>query len=102
MANVRLRWILPSVRQNGRPLDVSSIAGTEIAISANGGADFTVTDVVPSPVTELVINELEPGTWVFRGVVLDSAGRRSNPSVAEITIEDDSPPGDFLLEVELA
>lgn len=102
MANVKVRWVLPTVRQSGRPLDISQIAGAEIAISADAGATFSVDGVYPPDVTETVFSELEAGDWLFRCVVIDTAGRRSNPALGGITIADESPPGEPVIEVTLA
>lgn len=106
MANVKVVWALPTVRVSGGPLDISEIAGVELAISGDAGHNFTVTDPpFPTSVTETVFTDLEPGGWLFRGVVIDTAGRRSNPVIAAITIEppvDNSPPGELVLQLLLA
>lgn len=96
MANVKLTWVLPTQRASGRPLNEQDIAGVEIAASADGGQTYGVLDVLPPPVLETVVNELEPGEWFFRGVVVDQAGRRSASRVASIVVPDESPPGELL------
>jgi hypothetical protein len=105
MRNVKVVWALPSVRASGGPLDISEIAGVELAISGDAGQNFTVTDPpFPTSVTETVFPDLAVGEWLFRGVVIDTAGRRSNPVIAAITIEpppDETPPGELILELSL-
>lgn len=101
MANVKVMWTLPVVRQSGKPLPAGDIASVEIAQSADGGANFGVIDVVPPNVLELVVTDLEPGDWFFRGVVVDTAGRRSNAVIRSIAIADNTPPGELTLTLAL-
>lgn len=93
MATAKVVWGLPTVRSSGKPQDPALIAGVELAVSADGGATFTVTDVYPPAVLEAVFTDLEPGTWFFRGVAIDTAGRRGPESVASVELADLSPPG---------
>lgn len=95
MANVKLKWSLPTTRQSGKPLAPADIQSVELAQSADGGNSFGVIDVLPPSVLETTVNELEPGEWFFRGVVVDSAGRRSNAVVKSIVIPDTTPPGEL-------
>ncbi len=95
MANVRITYQLPDTRQSGRPLPVSEISGVEIAQSADGGATFGVIDVLPPTTLETVVTELEPGEWFFRGVVVDTAGKRSAPKFGSIVVPDTTPPGEL-------
>lgn len=96
MANVRVKWTLPTTRQSGLPLQVSDIAAVEIAQSADGGASFGVIDVLPPTTLETVVQDLEPGEWFFRGVVVDKAGRRSDPKSGSVVVPDETPPGQLL------
>lgn len=101
MANVRLRWVLPTTRQSGKPLAAEDIRSVEIAQSADGGQSFGVIDTFPPATLETLVNELEPGEWFFRGVVIDTANRRSNAVVKSITIADTTPPGELTLTLAL-
>jgi hypothetical protein len=101
MANVRVAWTLPTTRQSGKPLSPADIAGVELAQSADGGANFGVIDTLPPTTTSTLVNELEPGDWYFRGVVIDTAGRRSSPVVKSISIADTTPPGELSLTLTL-
>ena len=96
MASVKIVWTLPTTRKpSGLPLPETDIAGVEVAASADGGASYSVLDVLPPDVLETTVNELEPGTWFFRGVVVDKTGKRSAPKVGSIVVPDDSPPGEL-------
>jgi hypothetical protein len=101
MANVKLSWALPTVRLSGKPLDPATIREVEIAISGDGGVNFAVSDVLAPATLETIFQDLEPGVWQFRGVVVDTAGRRGPAAVASISIEDTTAPGAPTLEVVL-
>lgn len=93
MANVKVTWGLPTVRGSGKPQDPALIRGVEIAISGDAGASFAVTDEFPPSILETLFTDLEPGSWVFRGVAIDTAGRRGPESRATVVLEDTSAPG---------
>jgi hypothetical protein len=94
MANVRLEWALPTTKfPSGKPLPVDQIAGFEVAISADEGASWSVTDVFPVDVGATVFTDLEPGIWAFRGVTIDKAGRRGVEAFAQVEAADLSGPG---------
>ena len=92
MANVRLRWTLPTTRTLGGPLAPGDISGVEIAVSADGGANYTVADVFTPDVLETLFTEVDLGTWTYRCVVIDSLGQRSGSRYATVTVVDTSPP----------
>jgi len=93
VANVKVTYQLPTTRKSGRPLDPADIRHVRIELSADGGANFApVAQVVP-PTLEYTQTELEPGAWVFRAVVVDTAGRESDPVSGSIDIADETPPG---------
>lgn len=101
MSNVRVSWALPTLRKSGKPLDPTTIKAVEIAISADGGQSFTVTDVMPPNILEADFTELEPGDWRWRAVVVDTTDRRSDPAFAGVVIPDESPPAAATLSVEI-
>lgn len=79
MAQVKLSWVLPSTRANGKALDPSELAGVEIRMSADGGANFGPTaTVTPSEVQQFVVDNLVAGSYLFRFVVVDVDARRSD------------------------
>ena len=93
MANVRLRWTLPTTRSQGGPLPVSEIQSVEIAVSADGGTTFQVSDVFMPSVLETLFTEVDFGLWTYRCVVIDSLGQRSVERFATADVKDTSPPG---------
>lgn len=102
MATVRLEWVLPTTKfPSGKPLLPSDIAGFEVAISADEGANWTVTDVFPVEVNASEFTDLEPGLWKWRGVTIDKAGRRGREAFAEQLIADASGPGAALMTATL-
>lgn len=100
--NVKVSWILPTVRQDGSPLAVTDIENVAIGMSTTGQeGSYVEIGKYLTDTLETVVNELETGTWYFTGVVTDKAGRVSRPVFGQITIGSDSPPGDLTLTLEL-
>ena len=92
MANIRLSWVVPTTRVSTKPLDPASLAGIEIAVSADDGVTYVVADMLPANSTETLFTDMEIGIWKFRGVVVDLAGRRSIESYATAEVLDTTPP----------
>jgi len=93
MANVKVQWVLPTTRESGKPLDPADIDHVRIEVSADGGVTFgLIGDFGPNEL-EADVNDLDFGTWVFRGLVADSKGRVSQPMFGSIVIEDTTAPG---------
>lgn len=101
MANVRVQWSLPTTRESGRALDPTDIRHVRIEISADGGANFGLIGDFTPDVLETLVQDLDFGTWTFRGLVADTKGRVSQPVVRSVEIADNSPPGPFDLTLEL-
>lgn len=79
MAQVKLSWVLPTTRANGKTLDPGELAGVEIRMSADGGANFGPTaTVTPSEAQQFVVDNLVSGSYLFRFVVVDLDARRSD------------------------
>jgi hypothetical protein len=78
------------------PLDPAQIAGVELAISADKGANWSVYDTFPPTVLSTVIPELEIGEWQVSGVVVDTAGKRSKPTYGTIVVPDETAPGNLV------
>jgi hypothetical protein len=93
MANLKIQWALPTTRESGKPLAIDAIQHVEISLSADGGANYGVIDLLPPSMLETIVQDVEPGTWFAQGVVVDTAGRRSAPVTASAIVEDNSPPG---------
>lgn len=102
MANVKVTWVLPTVRESGKPLAVTDIKHVLIEASADAGANYGLLDSFPPDVLETTVTELEPGEWFFRGTVVDTKNRAGAPVAESIVIEDLSPPGALALDLALA
>lgn len=78
MSNLRLAWTLPTERVLGEALPPAQIKHVEVQMSADGGATynglFQETDM---SVLGRLLTDVDPGTYMFRGVVEDTDGRRS-------------------------
>lgn len=105
MANARLTWTWPTQRELGEVLDQSDILHLEINMSADGGANFSglaqVPPVAGESTVEHVVSDLNPGTYIFRAVVVDTDNRRSGVAEAGDSIL--SPPealADFTVTIE--
>lgn len=99
--NVNVAWVLPTTRESNRPLDPADIAGVELSISADGGANWSVYDTFPPTVLSTVIPELDIGTWLVSGRVKDTAGKFGKPKQGSIVVPDETAPGE-LLELTLS
>ena len=77
MSNVRLTYTLPTQRVLGEALPEAQIAFVEIQMSADAGANFSGLAQVPPPALEYLVQDLDPGTYIFRGIVQDINGLRS-------------------------
>ena len=93
MANVKLNWVLPTTRESGKPLAPEDVGHVTILLSADGGANFGEFGQFTRDVLETTVTDLEPGNWVFGGVVVDTAKKASKMTTANITIPDATAPG---------
>jgi hypothetical protein len=90
-SNLVLSWVLPTTRASGKPLAVKDIKHVLVEISVDN-VTFGPLGTYPSDVLSTSVNELEVGTWYFRGVVVDTADRVSTPMFASYEVLDVSPP----------
>lgn len=104
MSDVRINYKLPTTREDNKPLPVSQISHVIVLMSADGGANFGEIDQVPAPGTEVLVRELEPGTYHFRFIVVDlqATPKLSEPVDAQATVEAAAPNGitDVVVTVE--
>lgn len=92
MNDVLLTWALPLVGKNQRP-----IAHVRIDSRVSDSLPWSpVNTVKPDGPQQLLIEDLAPGTWSFRAVVVDTAGLESkNPATTKATIDEPLvEPGD--------
>lgn len=94
--NVTLNWALPTTRESGKPLLVSDIQHVVIEVSANEGVDWALVGTFPPNVLSADVTDLDFGTWLFRGIVVDTKGRPSAPLEAVVVNEDTSPPSQLV------
>lgn len=95
MANLKVRWVLPTTRENGRPITPADISHVRIEVSADSGTNYgMIGDFLPDQL-ETIVQDLDFGTYVFRGLVADKQGRVSAPTFGTFVNEpgEDSPPG---------
>lgn len=81
MADVRINYALPTQREDNKPLPVDQISHVIVQMSADGGVNFAEIDQVPAPETEVLVRELEPGTYHFEFVVVD---KQSDPKFSDV------------------
>ena len=95
MKNIELSWTLPTTRASGNPIDPATIAGVELAFSTDGGLQYTVDKLYPPSELKALFTDVADGDWYFRGVVIDTSGRRSEEYIIVVAVvpTDDSPPG---------
>jgi len=84
--NVRLTWQLPVPTARQRALKHVRIEGR-----VDGVAQWGVIDAVAVPATDLVIEDIAPGTWQFRGIVVDIDDRESAPVETSVDVPFDGP-----------
>jgi len=89
MARATLNWTLPTTRVDGVTLDPSEIDRTDIVMSADGGANFSPpASVLPTEPQAFVVENLTAGSYLFRAIVVDTAGRVSDHAEATGSVLD--------------
>lgn len=86
MANVELTWELPTPTAQQRP-----IASVRIEARVSGVQEWSEINIVDAPGTSLTVQDLAPGDWEFRGIVVDNAGGESTPVEAAVFVPFDAP-----------
>ena len=97
MANLKISWVLPTLRTSGKPLAPADIDHALIEVSADLGANWSEVGAFPPAVLETTLQDVDFGEWQVRGTVFDTKGRASNPVTASIVNEDVTPPGELAL-----
>ena len=88
MSNVRLTWTLPEVTPRQNP-----IAHVRIEFRVAETLPWTVQDTVDSGATqELLFIDVQPGTFFYRAIVVDTEGLEGPPVETLVTLSFD-PPG---------
>ncbi len=90
--NVKVTWVLPTERENARPLPLDEIAGTDVSYRVTGAPVWTpLPRVGPTDPQEAVVNDMDPGDWEFQCVVVDTKGNESTAEVRPAVIPFDPP-----------
>ena len=90
MSNARLAFTLPTPTIFQRPL-------AAVRIDARVSVDLPWTEIalvdvsVATPPTDVLIEDVAPGTWFYQGIVVDAAGRTSPPLSATLDVDFDDP-----------
>lgn len=81
MSDATVTWTLPTERENGRPLPIEEIAGTDVSFRVVGAPDFTPIPpgITPDVEQKVTVTDMDPGDWEFRCVVFDIKGNPSTP-----------------------
>lgn len=90
--NVNVSWDLPTTRESGLPLDPADIQHVEVLLSADLGATFTSINNIAPPATDITVPDLDIGDWIFRLVVVDTAGRQSANVDTPVNVPDETNP----------
>lgn len=90
--NVTLSWALPTTRTSGKLLPITDIQHVVVEVSADDGASWGLIGTFTPDVLSTLLTDLDYGTWTFRGIVVDTKGRASDPLTAVVVNEDTSPP----------
>jgi len=94
MKTVNLSWDMPTTRESGLPLALPDILHTEISMSADLGANFTlIGTVLSSDASVFVQPDLVVGDYIFRLIVADVDNRLSIPVDVPVNVADETPPG---------
>lgn len=91
MSNVRITWDLPQVGPNQAPLEEARVEGRVVG----GPATFTSlgNPVAAIDPQEILLQDVAPGDWVYRVVIVDKQGQTDlNPTAVSATVPFD-PPG---------
>lgn len=96
MSSIQLTWVLPTPTSRQR-----DIAGVRIEGRVSEELPWTELNVVDAPETSLLLQDISPGDWTFRCIVLDVAGVPSPPIEASTSLDFDppSPVSSFTAEV---
>lgn len=101
MARLNISWVLPTLRESGKPLDPTHIANVLIEISADG-ISFESLGTFAKDTLSTFVDDIDYGEWFVRGTVYDTSGRASDPAVVSITRADETPPGALAITLSLS
>lgn len=102
MSNLVLNWTLPTTRILGEALPPEQIEFVEIQMSADGGVNYGGLSQQPPSVLTQTLTDVDPGTYMFRGIVQDTRGERSGDFdiTSEAILSAPNPLESFTVTVE--
>ena len=86
MGNVRLSWEYPTVTTRQRPHKA-----VRLSARVSDTLPWTSIATVDAPGTELLLEDVAPGTWFYRAILEDDQGKLSDPVFADTAMEYDAP-----------
>ena len=91
--NVKVTWELPTERENGRPLPLNEIAGTDVSFRVVGSPEWTPIPprVGPTDPQEKTVADVDPGEWEFSCIVVDVKGNVSTAEVRTASVPFSNP-----------
>lgn len=92
MANVKVVWELDLTRESGKPLKIEDVKHVRVEVSADAGENYALIGDFPANVSETVVQDLDFGEYLFRGLVVDTKNRVSEPMFGSFVNEDTTPP----------
>lgn len=90
--NVVIDWTLNLTREDGSDLPIEEIKGIELAISSNEGVDWAALPLFPATTLTTTIEDMDTGSHLVRGVVIDTLDQRSQPVTRPFEIGDPAAP----------
>jgi hypothetical protein len=94
--NVNVSWDLPTTRESGLPLDPADIQHVSVELSADLGTTFTPINDIAPPATDITVPDLDIGDWIFRLIVVDTAGRLSVEVDTPVNVPDETNPSSVI------
>lgn len=86
MASIEISWDLPTTREDGSALPLTSIKQTIVEVKAPGSTVYTALAVVPGNTVKTLDNNVVPGAYSFRLTVEDTGGRKSTQVLVAVTV----------------
>lgn len=86
MSDVRLTWAFTPITNRQRP-----IAGVRIEARVSQDLPWTEIAFVDAPATDLLVQDVAPGDWFYRGIVVDTGGAEADPVEASAQVNFDGP-----------
>jgi hypothetical protein len=87
MQSMTVTWTLPTKWTDGTTLPVSQIASSEVSISADNGATWSLLGNVAPNTTQTLQKDLADGAYKIRVLEISTAGVRGLPAIGDCLIK---------------